>query len=79
MFGKHWRQTSSARSSFFLRLSCCSFPDNKMDKIHFQVGSDVRTVPECKLHPICVTIIFTSLLCSSALLTNKRMGQKQQE
>lgn len=50
-----------------------------MGKIHFQVGSDVRTVPEFKLHPICDVIIFTSLLCTSALLTNKSLGQKQQE
>lgn len=76
MFGKHWRQAPSTRPSFFLSL----FPDNEIIRnVHFQVGSDVRTVPEFKLHPICGMVVFTSLLCSSAIITNERLGQKQQK
>lgn len=32
--------------------------------------SGVRTVPEFKLHPICGTVSFTSLLFISEILTN---------
>jgi len=41
------------------------------------VGSDVRTVPEFKLHPIVIWLFL--LLCSSDIIINERLGQKQLE